>query len=109
MRMIAFGLGAAVLIAAGNADAQTAADTSPCFHVIEGQANVPPGAPVLVDRCTGNTFVLVRAKGGATAYRWAPIGRSGEGETVAARPSSAVPRAKATANCFSYNGRSYCP
>lgn len=109
MRTIAMALGTAVLIAAQPVAAQTPPDTSPCFQVIAGQPNVPPGAPVLVDRCSGDTFVLVRAKGRNAAHRWVPLSKSNADSTEAAGPASPRSRTKAAANCFSYNGRSYCP
>jgi hypothetical protein len=51
-----------------------------CYEVI--QPNISPFAPILLDRCTGFTWVLIRhpltdARGRATSqfiYRWAPLG-----------------------------------
>lgn len=94
--------------------AQTsAASASSCFQVIEGNADVPPAAPILLDRCTGETFVLTRLRRGggiAAPFEWVPLtkGRAAETETSSSTPTVKSPAA-GKAGCFTYNGRSYCP
>lgn len=99
------------------ASAQTASPEA-CFQVIEGQADVPPAAPLLVDRCSGATFLLARTRrDGKTAFEWVPITKAAPGtvaESVASpappSPPSPAPRSKGAGRdgCFIYNGRSYC-
>jgi hypothetical protein len=83
--------------------------------VIEGQADVLPNAPLLVDRCTGATFLLARTRrDGRMGYAWVPIAREPAGAAVESAPaseprSSAAAKAAAKEGCFTYSGRTYCP
>jgi len=81
-----------------------AGQPSICFTVIEGRTDVPPGAPILVDRCTGETFVLTRSRG---QIAWSPIAKTSADrpETKAVAKSPAGPKK----GCFSYSDRTYCP
>lgn len=107
MRLVAVGLG--MIAGASAAQAQAPPTSGPCFQVIAGQADVAPAAPMLVDRCTGETFVLVRGPrndGKAASYVWTPLGKSAAEPAV--RPTSTA-KAATKAGCFDYNGKSYCP
>jgi hypothetical protein len=72
----------------------------PCFEAIPATANVAPLSPILVDRCTGRTWLLVRsniadAKGKTIgfAYRWHPVVHI-EDEAILVSPE--LPRAPAS-------------
>jgi hypothetical protein len=84
-----------------------------CFSVIEAKANVPPGAPILVDACSGATFILMRTgRGDRKSYMWRPIARgTGAAPPVAKASATAARAAPATdrSGCFSYSGRTFCP
>jgi hypothetical protein len=55
-------------------------DATHCFDVTQYSGNVPPFGPILVNRCTGSTWLLVRSdtpvNGRETAtfaFQWAPL------------------------------------
>jgi hypothetical protein len=108
----------AVVASSGAARAQTAplpagASGTGCVEVIPAQAGAAPA--ILLDRCSGQTWQLVRSYAGrhGTRYAWHPLLRQ---EGAAATPQkSAVavparPKAPAASNskCFSFNGRTFC-
>lgn len=96
-----------------HAQDEAAAPSSACFAVIEAKPGVLPAAPILVDRCSGETFVLTKKRrGDPTTYEWVAIGKAESGSRVSAKPArSTASSAKmpARGNCFSYNGRTFCP
>ncbi len=98
----------------GTAAAQERATVEACFLVIEGQADVAPNAPMLIDRCTGSTFVLTRTRrDGKTAFEWVPISKATASTADQSRQqqSPGPPSAKTPIRdgCFTFSGRSYCP
>jgi hypothetical protein len=56
-----------------------------CFDVVPTASDASPNAPIMIDRCTGRTWLLVRTpldKDGASfTYLWYPIG-AGTGALV---------------------------
>ena len=102
----------AVIVSASSASAQEQAQdaTSACFSVIAGQADIPPASPLLLNRCTGDTFILRRSPKHPGGFAWVALPKSG---TVAAEPQRPPPELKSSSvgksGCFSYNSRSYCP
>ena len=110
-------IGVAFTLTLSDARAQAPPPAGPCFRVIEGHADVPPAAPMLVDRCSGETFVLMRSRRGddkSVRFEWLPIAKSAPG-SVATPTAPAPPRPASSAKaatkdgCFTYNGRAYCP
>lgn len=102
---------AAALFIAPQSHAQTPATSlQSCFQLIPGQPEVPPQAPLLLNTCTGEAFVLTRAKRAnarSAPFEWLEIAKPG---VAATDPTKGAPEAKAGRdNCFTYNGRSYCP
>jgi hypothetical protein len=106
---------AAVLVTPGAALAQTAA--TPCFEFIPARPRIEPPTPMLVDKCTGRTWLLTRASRGA--YRWAAI------QTEIEQPESDKPKATdrpvtdtgpagradkegGGSKCFTFNNRKFC-
>lgn len=74
-----------------------------CFTVVEGRPGVLPGAPMLVDRCTGETFVLTRSR---SAIAWVPITKA-SADRPDAKAVAKAPTGKK--GCFTYGDRTYCP
>jgi len=95
------------------AGAETARDSA-CFEVIRPHPQTHPRVPLLLDRCTGATWLLVRGEShGPLGYRWAPLEvpamvqaqKSGNGHIV---PKVGETQAPPTGNCFVFAGRRYC-
>lgn len=82
-----------------------------CYEMLPGEANTLPGSPMLINKCTGQTYVLMRgpAKGkaaGSPAYRWQPIAVGDDAPEARPKPAAAAP---AGHKCFSFDGRQFCP
>jgi len=98
---------------------EPAAPSGACFDVVRSSNGETAGA-ILVNRCTGRTWILVANKNGDSdrvTYRWVPI------ETAESEPAPSPPRPTArrhspvhvrtavtppNAKCFTFNGHSYC-
>lgn len=110
--MMRAGLAVAGISAAlsNSAVAQTA--SAPCFELIPAHARIEPQAPMLVDKCSGRTWVLVRSKRGA--FRWAAIHSDSEMPKATDRPATDTqPANKAdkegdAKKCFTFNNRKFC-
>jgi hypothetical protein len=88
--------------------------TSRCFAVIEGKSDVPPGVPILVNTCSGQTFMLSRSRRGSKqrSYQWIPITQpkqSGQTEQRTSRATTRTSKQATRQGCFSYGGRTFCP
>jgi hypothetical protein len=64
---------------------------------------------MLINKCTGQTYVLTRVPGKekvttGPAYRWQPIAM-GDGAEVKPQPATAAPAGQ---KCFSFDGRQFC-
>ena len=62
-------------------------ERGPCWKIVAPAQNMSPFAPMLLDRCTGKTWLMVReripgSKPASVSYRWAPILPSDAGEAV---------------------------
>jgi hypothetical protein len=113
---------AATLAAAtsNGASAQTSRSNSgadACFEIIVPRAHMRLNGPLLFDRCSGTTWLLVRAQGlGGNAratYRWVRLemddwrpARSQEGAHRV--PKSAGMPGAARESCFEFAGRRFC-
>ena len=79
-----------------------------CLEIIAGRAGIPPGAPMLFDKCTGHTFMLIKTRGqgfrgGKPArYVWERIPMR---EPLSALAST---RRAPTSKCFAYDNRLFC-
>lgn len=110
--MIRFGLAAvAVLAFHGLAAAQTA--SSPCYELIPARPRIEPSAPMLVDKCSGRTWLLTRA--GRGGYRWAAIDADTDQPKAADRPptddkqaSNPGSKGEDGKKCFTFNNRKFC-
>ena len=100
---------AAFITCTASASAQPS-ESGPCFEVIAPRPNSQPRSPVLLDRCSGRTWLLARNTDGT--YRWRPIPTD---NTEIALKASPRPRAQAPdppkasgAKCFVFDGRKFC-
>jgi hypothetical protein len=95
----------------------------PCFEIVAPDRHREPAAPLRFNRCTGETWILVRfsaaVKDGrrraSARYRWValeisegdwekePKAASGVSPHAASKPSKA-----AEGRCFEFSGRRYC-
>jgi hypothetical protein len=107
-----------VVFAASSRAQAPAADRSraTCFEIIAPQRHAEPASPILFDKCSGKTWLLVRAEGRhRPGYRWVSLGMDGQplgGSPAAERPATS-PVAAAAPNsggrkCFVFAGRQYC-
>jgi hypothetical protein len=101
---------AALLLAAGDASAQA----NFCFDIIALRNSPQSEGAFLLNRCTGQTWLLTRngRRGGAVSYRWSLLATDG-GEIGKPLPSPevqspAVSVHPSTGKCFSFQGRQFC-
>jgi hypothetical protein len=79
-----------------------------CYEVIPARAKIEPPAPMLVDKCSGRTWLLVRA---GRAYRWAAVAADEEKPKATDRPVVDAQPArtdKDAQKCFTFNNRKFC-
>lgn len=101
---------AAALLSPGAALAQTA--DAPCYELIPARERVTPPAPMLVDKCSGRTWMLTRS--GRGGYRWAAIQTDDEKPKATDRAATdAAPAGRADkegsgGKCFTFNNRKFC-
>ena len=104
-------LACSLLLSAAGAIAEQpppAPEGSACYGLIPAAANTLPGAPLLINKCSGQTYVLTRVPlrekaAGRHMYRWHPIAL---GDATETKPR---PAAAAGSKCFAYDGRQFCP
>jgi hypothetical protein len=95
------------------ASAQTAGAPTFCFDIIATGKTVQPDGRILLNRCTGQTWLLSRIarRGGLLGYRWKllvaddveiskPLPRP--------EPQMSAPTRPSTGKCFSFQGRQFC-
>jgi len=114
LRMKCAGLAVAALLLAG-ANAQGAepqSANSACFELIPARPRIEPPAAMLVDKCSGRTWLLTRSRG---AYRWATIDMDSEKPKANDRPAlDNQPAAQVDRKpgdpqkCFTFNNRKFC-
>jgi hypothetical protein len=79
-----------------------------CLEFVAGRPDTPPGAPMLINKCTGHTFVLVTKQPAGPRgakhvhYFWQRIPmREPPSDLASARPA-------AGSKCFAYENRLFC-
>jgi len=80
-----------------------------CYEVMAGRVDTQTEGVILLNRCTGRTWILVRTH---LAYRWRPI-PTADTQVAASPPSppkARLPKPAAQNNpkCFTFQGRQYC-
>jgi hypothetical protein len=99
------------------ASAQTLTErpTGACFDITPAQARPSLTGVILLNRCNGETWLLVRThettqrlQTSGFVYRWRPIAIDGvdEANQLQPRPVSEIPKARA--KCFVFDGRQFC-
>lgn len=99
------------LTCAGGAYAQgpDAAKPATCYEVIPPQPNTQPRTSMLVDKCSGRTWLLTKSRRSA-GYSWVRV----TADDAAPPPQTSAAPAKAASspsdsrNCFTFNNRRFC-
>jgi hypothetical protein len=80
----------------------------PCFEIVAPPRHTDPNGPILIDRCTGKTRLLVRHDGERrrAGYRWVALAFEAAPHRPAAE-SLVQPRFDGQ-KCFVFSGRRYC-
>lgn len=112
LRISAAALAGAMLLGLpGVAAAQLA--SSPCYELIPARPRIEPAAPMLVDKCSGRTWLLTKA--GRGGYRWAAIDVDAEQPKATDRPptddkpaSNPTSKGEDGKKCFTFNNRKFC-
>lgn len=84
------------------------AQGSTCFEVIPARPNIEPAAPIMIDKCSGRTWILVR---GGKSYRWSLITTEAEKPKIEDRApigGSEIAPSQGGQKCFTFNGRRFC-
>jgi hypothetical protein len=96
-----------------NASAQPLDAQALCFDIISPRDAARLDGSVLLDRCTGQTWLLSRSgkRSGMVVYRWTML--AAEGDLIRkplARPEPSVPAPvrPSTGKCFNFQGRQFC-
>jgi hypothetical protein len=63
---------------------------------------------ILLNRCSGETWLLVRTHKADHVYRWRPIAIDRAEIAVPLSPPPVPTIAKPTAKCFVFDGRQFC-
>jgi len=96
------------VLAFGEAAVAQSPDTgkSACYEVIPPQPNAQPRTPMLVDRCSGRTWLLAKS-GRSAGYRWVRVTTD---DTPPPSPGAAQAKAPPSdaRNCFTFNNRRFC-
>ena len=100
----------------GQARAQAApeAAVATCFEVVRPQGRLRLTGPILLNRCSGESWVLVRTYAGddRLVYRWRPIAieRREAAFRPRSRPATEAPQVSrpSGSKCFIFDGRKFC-
>jgi len=90
-----------------------------CFEIIPARQNAQPEGAFLLNRCTGQTWLLTRVdpvgakarRAAAIGYRWSLlVGDGVEMKKPPPRPEAqtAAPVRPSTEKCFNFQGRQFC-
>lgn len=110
LRIARGALAASVLVLpawSGPAASQT--PSAPCYELIPARARIDPPAPMLVDKCSGRTWLLTRI--GRGGYRWTAIDTESESAKAVDRPATDSQPARKDGGgekCFTFNNRKFC-
>jgi hypothetical protein len=92
-------------------DAQTGA----CFSIIVGNADRPEAGAFLLNRCSGQSWILVRARQSSKgpSYHWSPVAGPLDRSPVPAESTATKSRpvestATKSSKCFTFQNRRFC-
>ena len=93
---------------AGAERSRTAELTGSCFEIVAAPRHAEPDGPILIDKCTGKTWLLVRHGGRRhrAGFRWVALTFDAAPRGTAAG-TSMLPRLDGQ-KCFVFSGRRYC-
>jgi hypothetical protein len=97
---------------AGSATAESSGRSDVCFDVLAVRPEAGLVGTILVNRCNGQTWILVRdyqsptkkKSAGTPGYRWSLVQKTLTEPTV----SDLAGPAKADSKCFTFQGRRFC-
>jgi hypothetical protein len=96
-----------------NTSAQPINAQTLCFDIVSPRDAARLDGSILLDRCTGQTWLLSRSgkRSGMIVYRWTML--AAEGDLIRkplARPEPSVPAPvrPSTGKCFNFQGRQFC-
>lgn len=101
--------------AANGAIAEPAGPNQPnagCFEIIDPKPHGELRSHLLLDKCSGNTWVLARTtiaksrREARTVYRWVPLIVEGRDGVAGEEKPAAAP--SAGGKCFTFNNLRYC-
>ena len=98
---------------AADASAQTAEAQTHCFDIIAVRNTDRLDGSILLNRCTGQTWLLSRnaRRGRVPGYRWNLLVADG-GEIskplLRAEPRMTAPLGSSSGKCFDFQGRQFC-
>jgi hypothetical protein len=104
-----------ITVGGASAQSRTERPTGACFDITPAQARPSLTCVILLNRCNGEAWLLVRThettqrlQTSGFLYRWRPIAidRAEEGNQVPPRPVPEIPNA--SAKCFIFDGRQFC-
>jgi hypothetical protein len=96
--------GALITLWSGAALAQASTSQPGCFDVVASRSDAHPAGTILLNRCSGQTWLLVRYQSsvrGSSVYRWSTIAS----DSNEPRPP---PPAASGDKCFAFQGRRFC-
>jgi hypothetical protein len=97
----------AVMAFPGGALRAQEAQTGACFNIVMGNTDKSEVGAFLLNRCSGESWILMRARQsakGGRSYRWSHIDAGPSGP-----PSPPAERATANSSkCFTFQGRRFC-
>lgn len=90
-----------------------------CFELVAVQLGVIPGAPMLINKCTGITYVLTRRgnpgqrpkNNSTSSYVWVPIDvvdKPGRRDVVPVPEIKKGAKVGSGKKCFTYDNRTFC-
>ena len=97
-----------ISVPAGTAVAQNSQAQIGCFEIVPARTDAHPTAAILLNSCSGQTWILVRAypssARGNPTYRWSAIAS----DTPEPKPPTGPPVATSSDKCFIFQGRRFC-
>ena len=96
-----------------NTSAQALESQALCFDIISPRDAARLDGSILLDRCSGQTWLLSRSgkRRSMVVYRWTML--AAEGDLIRkplahAEPSVPAPVRPSTGKCFNFQGRQFC-